>query len=57
MSIAIACHDLGFDLTGYEIDSDYYNAGIKRVKLHTAQGQLFQPEVEKPIQTSIEYKH
>lgn len=57
MSIAIACHDLGFDLTGYELDEDYYKAGIKRVKQHVAQGQLFQPEVEKPIQTSIEYKH
>lgn len=33
-SIAIACHDLGFDLTGYEIDKDYFDAGMKRLKLH-----------------------
>ena len=25
-SIAIACHNLGYDLTGYEIDKDYYEA-------------------------------
>ena len=40
-SIAIACHDMGFDLTGYEIDKDYYDAAMKRFKNHTAQLQLF----------------
>ena len=37
MSIAIACHDLGFDLTGYEIDKEYYDLGIKRVMNHINQ--------------------
>lgn len=41
MSIAIACHDMGFELTGCELDKDYYEAGIKRVKQHISQLQLF----------------
>ena len=40
-SIAIACHNLGFDLTGYEIDKDYYEAAIKRIEQHKAQIRLF----------------
>lgn len=41
MSIAIACHQMGFDLTLSELDKDYYEAGIKRVKLETAQEDMF----------------
>ena len=41
MSIAIACHDYGFDLTACEKDKDYFNDGIKRVKNHVAQQKLF----------------
>jgi len=41
-SIAIACHDLGFELTACELDQDYYEAAIKRIKNHTNQLQLFQ---------------
>ena len=40
-SIAIACYDLGFDLTGYEIDVDYYKAASLRLERHQSQGQLF----------------
>ena len=36
-SIAIACHNLKFDLTGCEIDEEYYKAAVKRLKQHTAQ--------------------
>ena len=39
-SIAIACHDLGFDLTACELDSDYYNAAIKRLTDHQKQLKL-----------------
>lgn len=39
-SIAIACHDYGFDLTACEIDLDYYNAAVKRFKLHQSQLSL-----------------
>ena len=40
-SIAIACYDMGFDLTGYEIDQDYYNAAVKRLENHKKQLTLF----------------
>ena len=40
-SIAIACHDLGFDLEGYEIDPDYYAAACDRFQRYQAQGRLF----------------
>ena len=43
-SIAIACHDFGFELTACELDADYYKASIDRIKKHTAQGSLFAPE-------------
>jgi site-specific DNA-methyltransferase (adenine-specific) len=40
-SIALACHDYGFDLTACELDTDYYNAAMKRIAIHTAQLKLF----------------
>ena len=40
-SIAIACHNLGFDLTACELDKDYFNAAMKRLKQHQAQQRLF----------------
>jgi|TARA_R100000479_G_scaffold173732_1_gene120394 site-specific DNA-methyltransferase (adenine-specific) len=39
-SIAIACHNLGYDLTACELDTDYYNAAMKRLKQHQAQLRL-----------------
>lgn len=39
-SIAIACHDYGFDLTACELDPDYYAAAMKRLKNHKAQIKL-----------------
>ena len=41
-SIAIACHDYGFDLTACELDTDYYKAAMKRINLHKLQTKLFQ---------------
>tara|TARA_R100000655_G_scaffold36204_3_gene70378 strand:- start:1282 stop:1938 length:657 start_codon:yes stop_codon:yes gene_type:complete len=40
-SIAIACHNLGFDLTGYELDKEYYDNAINRIKNHQAQTRIF----------------
>lgn len=40
-SIAIACHDYGYDLTACELDKDYYDAAMKRITNHTAQTRLF----------------
>jgi len=36
-SIAIACHNLGFDLVGCELDADYFNAAKKRLEQHQSQ--------------------
>ena len=41
MSIAIACHDYGFELVGAELDEEYYKKGIQRVKNHVSQQKLF----------------
>jgi site-specific DNA-methyltransferase (adenine-specific) len=40
-SIAIACHDYGFELTACELDKEYYDKAIQRIKNHTAQQKLF----------------
>ena len=40
-SIAIACHYMGFNLTGSELDKDYFESMQKRIKEATAQGDLF----------------
>ena len=36
-SIAIASHDYGFELTACEIDKQYYNQSIERIKNHVSQ--------------------
>lgn len=40
-SIAIAAHNLGYDLVGYELDPDYYSAACKRLKQHQKQLRMF----------------
>ena len=40
-SIAIACHNLGYELTACELDKEYYEASIKRIKTHISQQRLF----------------
>jgi len=40
-SIALACHDMGFYLDGYELDEEYYNAALKRLQNHQRQLKLF----------------
>jgi len=54
-SIAIACHDLGFDLTWIEKDPDYFEAATKRYQTHAAQLHLFDPKPErsKPEQGTL----
>ena len=36
-SIAIACDKMGFELTACEIDEDYFNGAVKRLKTHQDQ--------------------
>ena len=40
-SIAIASHNLGYDLTACELDKDYYNSAIKRIEQHKQQLRIF----------------
>jgi site-specific DNA-methyltransferase (adenine-specific) len=40
-SIAIACHDYGFDLTACELDKEYFDKAMQRIKNHTNQTNLF----------------
>lgn len=40
-SIAIACHDYGFDLTACELDKEYFDSAMKRINNHISQTKLF----------------
>ena len=40
-SIAIACNNLGFELTACELDKEYYDLAIKRIKTVTSQLRMF----------------
>jgi len=40
-SIALACHDRGFELVACELDKDYFDSAIKRIQNHTAQQTIF----------------
>ncbi|MCH7826992.1 MAG: site-specific DNA-methyltransferase [Bacteroidetes bacterium] len=48
LSIGIACADMGFDLTAYEDDEDYFQAAVKRLHNHVNQLNAFVsvPEIE-----------
>lgn len=41
MSSVIACLEMGFEITCYEKDPDYYLAAKKRIEQYLAQGNLF----------------
>lgn len=40
-SNAIACLDMGFPITAYEIDADYFKAACERIERSQLQGKLF----------------
>tara|TARA_R110000868_G_scaffold410096_1_gene697159 strand:- start:564 stop:1202 length:639 start_codon:yes stop_codon:yes gene_type:complete len=40
-SIAIACHDYGFELTACELDKEYYDKAMQRINNHINQQNLF----------------
>ena len=40
-SIAIACHNLKYDLTACELDKEYYESAMKRLKQHQQQLTMF----------------
>jgi site-specific DNA-methyltransferase (adenine-specific) len=39
-SIAIACHDYGFDLTACELDKEYFDKAMERINNHKLQQRL-----------------
>jgi site-specific DNA-methyltransferase (adenine-specific) len=52
-SIAIACHNMGFDLTACEIDETYFNAALERIKKHTAQHTLIPIEEQISVENCL----
>jgi site-specific DNA-methyltransferase (adenine-specific) len=40
-SIAIACHDMKFDLVGCEIDQEYFSSAVQRYERHKTQLSIF----------------
>ena len=40
-SIAIACHDYGFELTACELDKEYFDKAMQRINNYVAQQKLF----------------
>lgn len=40
-SIALACHNLGYDLTACELDKDYFDAAVRRITEHKQQIRMF----------------
>jgi site-specific DNA-methyltransferase (adenine-specific) len=40
-SIAIACHEYGFELTACELDKEYFDKAVQRINNHVAQQKLF----------------
>lgn len=40
-SIAVACHNMGYDLDAYEINTEYYEAAKARLELEQRQMRLF----------------
>ena len=40
-SIAVACHNRGFDLTGFEIDKEYFDNAKERLRVHQSQLTIF----------------
>ena len=46
-SSLIACHNLGFDYTGFEIDKHYYDMASDRLERHKAQNTIFDMGVKR----------
>jgi site-specific DNA-methyltransferase (adenine-specific) len=44
MSSVIAALNLGFEITGCELDDDYFRGGVERVRQSQNQARMFEPE-------------
>lgn len=56
-SSLIACHNLGFDYVGFEIDKTYYDMASKRLEAHKSQIDMFACGVERYTQIEIGGTH
>ena len=56
-SSLIACHDLGFDADGCELDPDYYRDALARLNRHRAQMQLFNGDLDQRKVTRSDADH
>ncbi len=52
-SSLIACHNLGFDCVGFEIDKVYYDMATNRLETHKSQIDMFSCGVERYTQTKL----
>ena len=52
-SSLIACHDMGFDAVGFELDPDYYKTSKQRLDDFMAQPRLEEVMLEPPEQMAI----
>jgi site-specific DNA-methyltransferase (adenine-specific) len=53
-SSLIACHQMGFEYWGFELDADYYNAATERLNKAKAQVDIFEAaDMPKPEQLTI----
>jgi len=46
MSSVVACINKGYDMVGCELDKDYFDNGINRVKQHINQQDMFRADIE-----------
>jgi site-specific DNA-methyltransferase (adenine-specific) len=53
-SHAIACNNLGFELTACELDKDYFDASVKRITQALSQGTLFEPAPSNQVYEQVE---
>jgi len=56
MSFVIACAEMGFDIICCELDKDYFEAAVKRVKDHIKQLNLFAEEPKVTIKNELNGK-
>lgn len=52
-SSIIACLDMGFDVTGFELDKDYYEASMKRINKFLSEPKFFAPQQMRPQEVNL----
>ena len=56
-SSLIACHRMGFEYWGYELDAEYHKAATERLEREKSMQPLFAPEeIYKPQQQGLEFE-